>query len=365
MSQEIPQRPVDSSDSNENDVIHSGKFEGPMRESPLEGALPIVPGLAAPNTVYEGFANRPPEAHERPAFDQKKADLRDSHTTTATPEKSSKTKRNVILAAGATALASGLVAIGAWLGNSGNGENKNNLPPAPEQTNAGPAIVPGPAETSAPAVVETTAPANSKEFQSPELEARYDSIVEAVRVPVDKYPDAESAYAKFSDDLEKWVNLKPSKDDVAQFQDYKSDRQQEFNGSAGVVIDIDREAYIDTMFADGNGGAFAKEINGFNQMLNGNYDSTYNETAPYNLTYTLVDEPSISAPASNNRLSPVIATYRLQDNAALNSISKWRTESKNPPVIDEKHGVYMEMIVVGEGADAEWKIQKAQIVNRK
>ncbi|HEV7951819.1 MAG TPA: hypothetical protein VGO98_00375 [Candidatus Saccharimonadales bacterium] len=364
MSQEIPRRPVDSSDSHENDVIHSGNFEGPMREGPLPGTLPVELGVTAPNTVHEGFGELPPYPHERPIFDQKTAELRDSHATTSSPEQGSKTKRNVILATGATALASGLVAIGAWLGNSGNSDNKNNLPPAPEQTNAGPAF-PGQVETSAPAAVETKAPSDSKEFQSPELEARYNSIVEAVRVPVEKYPDAELAYAKFSKNLENWVSLKPSKEDVAQFPDYKSDRQQEFNGSAGVVIDIDREAYVDTMFANGNGGAFAKEINGFNQILIGDYDTTYNEAVPYQLTYTLVDIPSISAPASNNQLSPVIATYRLLDNANLNSISKAREASGNKPVIDEKHGVYMEMIVVGEGSDAEWKIQKAQIVNRK
>ena len=249
----LPDNYIGQKGQHAGDLPQEAGGERPIVESDVP-LFDYAKDARVPDDLNEGFKNAPLNTSENPIVPQS-----ERHTK----------KRNLGIVIGG--IAASVVAAGAlFIGNANSTPGNENTPPAPEPNASAPETPgateqPVPAETEAPVTPEQ--PGETLEFQSPELEARYNEVVDSVRVPVAEVPDPEAAYAEIAENIGEWAALKPSDEDIAQFNDYTSDRQTQFNGSAGVIIDIDREAYINNMFVVNNGGDLAEEINKFNTML--------------------------------------------------------------------------------------------------
>lgn len=166
--------------SSESNVPHSGEYVSPE-------AVPIEPGITAPDTVYNGFEELPPRTDERHALDQGKAAVRDSHEVQ--PKKKFSLGAKIGALAAAAAAAAG-IAYGVNVGATGNGFIQK---PAPLPTAEGPAV---PGQT-APAVPEATAPvtpeqnADAKNFKFYTGEGdKFQTVAdlkESLKLDVDKY----------------------------------------------------------------------------------------------------------------------------------------------------------------------------------
>ena len=99
-------------------------------------------------------------------------------------------------------------------------------------------------------------------------------------------------------------------------------------------------------------------------MLIGNYDQTYNDATRYDLSYELLDTPVVQSTIDENVFT-TNATYAIKDNVVSEDrIGQARIANGDEPTINETQSIAMELVAVGEGADAEWKIQNARIINR-
>lgn len=219
--------------------------------------------------------------------------------------------------------------------------------------------------------------------QYPELQERYDTITESLRMPVSEYPTATDAYEKVLGDIQNWINLYPNIQEITQYADYQyteatSDREtsSRFGGAGGVMQNIDQKAYAEVLFNGSQPDEFIHEMN----VLN--LDSTINnaellleeETAanpshpeelPFAYRYEPIEEPRITVPASDNNLTSINISIELSDNAMESDVAQLRIDKGQEPSRAEIHNVLFQLETVGEGDEAEWKISHAEIYSKE
>ncbi len=249
-------------------IDHSGNLEGPMREKPMTGGVPIQAGIEAPDDVRSGFNNLTPNEVEKAAWDTASQAVRDSHnipedntgqiqagadigaeylgdSDQATDnthdiidvrlekadKKSTRGKIATIAIATASLLTAGAAIIGANAGATGNGFIQKPTAPFPDvNPTASAPLVPGekgpvspqqPEVTSQPTPsVEVETPIDTKdlkfysenggEFQT------FEQISKSAELSLDDYPDKARVFQAFIERIEDVANYFPSAKTVSE-----------------------------------------------------------------------------------------------------------------------------------------------------
>lgn len=273
-------------------IPHSGEYVSP-------DALPIQEGLSAPDTAYEGFEELPPRPEERPAFDQGRAAVRDSHVAPSDPEKKNSRGIKVAIAAGAATVAAALGAWGFSVGAGGNGliqnPNANNTPPpTPDTINSAP-VTPG-------AIAPTPtfeAPAKSVAV-TPEAIANYEELVAGAKITKGEYTTWDSIRTEFANQFTDMMNFQPSKAQL----DASKDLVSEKSGLVGpeALAEQYRKAFS-PLFRSGGELPNILEAKGFDTFKK--WYQTRNEENPYKVTMAYNTETKL---------------YEITDNVNLNSL---------------------------------------------
>lgn len=274
-------------------IPHSGEYVSP-------DALPIQEGLSAPDTAYAGFEELPPRAEERPAFDQGRAAVRDSHLAPSTPEKK-KNKLGIWLAASlggaAVIAASTIISVNAITGNGvlKNPADNNNLPPTGPEPVASAPVSPG-------AVAPTpTFEAPSKPVAvTPEVITNYEDLVAGAKITKGEFTTWDSIRTEFANQFTDMMNFQPSEAQL----DASKDLVSEKSGLVGpeALAEQYRKAFS-PLFRSGGELPNILESKGFDTFKK--WYQTRNEENPYKVTMAYNTETKL---------------YEITDNVNLNSL---------------------------------------------